>query len=180
MKVCITVLGSALLSIGLLAASPPLNDNFANSTQISGKDFNIQGHNNDASIEPGEPVHRPFKTTYKSIWWTWTAPESGGYTFETTSPTIYPLIGIYTGNELTNLTHASPVTGISIYITAQQHAKYHIMVASSDNSSGGITLKCNSDKLSTVITNLFRVRKYYTLYPSSKGDVLYERYTTRS
>lgn len=176
MKLAVFLL--AAIYSGIISSVPPPNDNFVNSIHIVG-DITIMGNNVDATIEPGEPVHTPFLHVEKSVWWTWTAPANGEYTFEANSPAFLTLIGVYTGNSLTNLTKASLFQGLYTHVTVQQSVRYHIMVASGDNNTGNITLKCYNDPLSADIIKKGPAKKRYYLHASRKGDILYEPYIHR-
>src|SRR5574340_1168479 len=88
-----SLLGRAgILRLGLLAglslvaslgrAAAPPNDNFANAFAISGVSGSTNGSNVGASLETGEP--NLFGVAIgESVWFTWTAPADGAYTFST-------------------------------------------------------------------------------------------------
>jgi len=94
---------SLQLSLGP-TQTPPANDNFANRITISGSSINnITGSNLGATKEAGEPFHAD-AIGEKSIWWTWTAPASGGLTLNSHGSAIDTLMAVYTGNSVGNLT----------------------------------------------------------------------------
>jgi hypothetical protein len=66
----------------LQAAEPPANDNFTNATVLVGSYFSLTAYMADSTVEPGEPP-----PAYGSVWWTWTAPESGVVTFSSREQT---------------------------------------------------------------------------------------------
>ena len=68
------------------AASPP-NDNFADRLELSGVPLTVQGHNFNATFEPGLNV--PGGDDFSSVWWTWTAPTGGFYRAVTVSTNPY-------------------------------------------------------------------------------------------
>src|SRR5439155_18369202 len=87
----------------------PPNDNFANRIVITGSNTSVTGSNVgasfeslDANFEVGEPEHL---ATFggKSVWWTWTAPSSGGVTMTTSNSAVDTILCIYTGNSLASL-----------------------------------------------------------------------------
>src|SRR5207249_1904825 len=94
---------SLQLVMGPTDASPA-NDNFANRITLSGTHLsNVPGSNVGATAEPGEPFHAD-EIGQKSVWWTWTAPSSGGLTLTTSGSSIDTLLAVYTGSSVSNLT----------------------------------------------------------------------------
>lgn len=70
---------AGLLSLSPVAvATPPPNDNIANATAITGLPAEVTGSSVDATREPDEPTSGEY-----SIWYTWTAPASGGVAVRT-------------------------------------------------------------------------------------------------
>ncbi|HYG23930.1 MAG TPA: Ig-like domain-containing protein [Verrucomicrobiae bacterium] len=82
---------------------PPVNDHFASRTEIFGTNALLAAHLLEATQEPGEPVP-PFGCGYtgRSVWWTWTALESGEVRIDARSVDCIR-IGAFTGNSITNL-----------------------------------------------------------------------------
>jgi len=82
-------LGGCLLFAGL-ATAQPVNDNFANATVISGLSGTTSGNNVGATMQiaQGEQSNvltdddGPVDVT-NSVWFEWTAPQSGNVTFDT-------------------------------------------------------------------------------------------------
>lgn len=79
----------------------PANDHFTNRIPVSGVMVSFGGSNAGASREPEEPLHT-MTTGGKSLWWSWVAPGSGMATITVTGN--YPLLAIYSGAKLSNLT----------------------------------------------------------------------------
>ena len=79
------------------------NDNFAHSYSLSGISGYTIGANTGATKEPEEPDHNN-DPGGKSVWWLWTAPISGSVTFDTTGSRFDPALGVYTGDNVANLT----------------------------------------------------------------------------
>jgi hypothetical protein len=82
------------------------NDDFANRAILTGASPVIAASNVGATKEPGEPNHGN-SPGGQSVWFTWTAPademiqikvDGGG------AQTFYPLLGVYLGTNLTDLT----------------------------------------------------------------------------
>ena len=60
---------------------PALNNDFANAIAMPGIAGSFSGTNFSANSEPGEPVSAPENSA--SIWWRWTAPATGDFSFNT-------------------------------------------------------------------------------------------------
>jgi len=90
-------------------AAAPVNDMFANHITISGSSGSVTGSNSDATLEPEEPhhVYSPLLGYpgfgSNSVWWTWTAPTTAIYGFDTRGTSSNVFVCIYTGDNLTNL-----------------------------------------------------------------------------
>ena len=89
-------------SLSLALVPSPANDDFAKAEVISGLEVDVEASTVGATQEPCEPVH---DDNYydPSVWYTWTAPESGAVTLDTTGSDFPTVLGVYTGNELCSL-----------------------------------------------------------------------------
>ena len=92
---------------GLAIGGPPVNDDFADATAITGTG-SFTGDNTDATTEVDEPAGTNWSdgpAVENSIWWAWTAPSSGPFDFETVDigGNSDTQIAIYTGTALNNL-----------------------------------------------------------------------------
>jgi hypothetical protein len=76
----------------------PLNDAFANAQSITASSGSVTGSNIGATVETGEP--KPYRSSGYSVWFQWTAPVSGGYTFVVSSATMRNGTQIYTGSSV--------------------------------------------------------------------------------
>jgi amidase len=88
---------------GEIPSAPP-NDKFATSIALEGSSSMIQGNNFRARVEPGEPRHGIGKFIDRTVWYDWTAPESGLVKFDTSES--YPAkhyIAVYVGSSLWEL-----------------------------------------------------------------------------
>jgi hypothetical protein len=125
---------------------PPANDNFANRAVITGTPANLAGSNVGASFERGEPLH--VKLGGKSVWWTWTAPSSGGLELTTARSTFDTVLAVYMGTNLTNLVLVAgadddPWGGgrqSGVTFNATVGTTYQIAVDGWDGASGEIEL----------------------------------------
>jgi hypothetical protein len=80
----------------------PVNDNFASAIVISGATATVTGYNTNATKETGEPNHAG-NIGGRSIWWKWTAPQSGVATIDTRGSLCDTTLGIYLGTTLSTL-----------------------------------------------------------------------------
>ena len=81
-----------------LALTAPSNDNFANAQVISGASGSVDGSLAGATAEANEPGDG-----LPSIWYRWTAPQSGLYRFDSSTGAYQAGLGIYTGSALGQL-----------------------------------------------------------------------------
>lgn len=89
--------------------APPPNDSFAAAQVITGPAGSVAGTNISATQEPGEPSHVPGRVGGPSIWYSWTAPSTGIYTFDTDgsisgSWRLDAVMALYTGSSVSGLT----------------------------------------------------------------------------
>jgi uncharacterized repeat protein (TIGR03803 family) len=82
---------------------PPANDNFANATLITGANGSTNANNSGATLEPGEPVHADVPGG-RSVWFRWTAPATGSFSFNTVGSLVDTLLAVYTGGSVNALT----------------------------------------------------------------------------
>lgn len=94
--------GAVQLSLGFTGTSGPANNTFANRISVAGASVTASGSNVGATAETGEPAHAG-NTAVKSIWWTWTAPQSGRYVIDTIGSTFDTVLAVYTGSALNGL-----------------------------------------------------------------------------
>lgn len=89
----------------------PANDDFADRLELVGNSITTTGSNVLASPELGEPAHAGGPPR-RSVWWTWTAPQSGRLTFGISgTPYFHPWAAVYTGTSLTNLIPVATAAG---------------------------------------------------------------------
>ena len=91
------------INLRLSFAPLPPNDNFAHRRQLSGTMVPIIADNSGATRQAGEPDHSGTPGC-ASLWWTWTAPADGALSLTATNSSGQTmLVGVYTGNTLTDL-----------------------------------------------------------------------------
>lgn len=122
-------------------AAQPANDNFPGETLV-GDSGSIQGTTIDATREAGEPYHDG--TSTPSVWYTWTAPATGGVEFSTCQAASFvTVLAIYSGSGLGSLTTLGSSSydcgsGSRLAIPVTAGSTYHIVIALADyNSSSG-------------------------------------------
>jgi len=85
---------------GSVGAAVLSNDNFADAYAITGASGTTSGTNVGATLEDGETaVYGP-----NSVWWSWTAPSSGPFTFNTFGSNFDTVLQVFTGTEVSALT----------------------------------------------------------------------------
>lgn len=98
------------LGWSLAALGAPVNDNFANRTVLSGATVVATGTNVGATREAGEPDLLD-GWGGQSVWWSWTAPESGWVTITTAGSldtdgyALDTVLGVYTGSRVDALVY---------------------------------------------------------------------------
>ncbi len=81
------------------ALSQPVNDNFADAVVLTGISGQTTGTNIEATEESGEPYHGG-----NSVWYSWTAPETDIFYFDTHGSGFDTILEVYTGSALGSLT----------------------------------------------------------------------------
>lgn len=119
--------GISVTSVPVIILVTPPNDDLARAIPLSGTSATANGSNVNATQEPREPQHAQ-KAGGKSVWWTWTAPQTGFVTLSTFGSGFDTLLGLYTGNSMGSL----------------------VEVASDDDSGGAST----SELIAPVTANL--------------------------
>jgi YVTN family beta-propeller protein len=89
-----------------LGTAAPANDLFAQAQMVSGPSGTVTGHNINATAEMGEPAHAGIPPA-NSVWYRWTAPATGLYSFTTVGSNFDTRMGIYTGSAVSTLTEAA-------------------------------------------------------------------------
>jgi len=94
--------GSLVLSTSLDNTAAPTNDSYATPSPITGPTGTVQADNTHATRELGEPIVGSYDFGGHSLWFTWTAPSTGRYTFDTThgGTSADTLLSVYTGSTL--------------------------------------------------------------------------------
>ena len=130
------------LAIALSPVCPPgFPDNFECRQILEGSNVTVSASSLGATQEPGEPSHSSILSGNASVWFTWTAPASGGVVLTVNSVFGRPILAVYTGTVLTNLTplanNASPYNYARLVFNAVAGTTYQIAVDSA--FSGGLS-----------------------------------------
>jgi hypothetical protein len=126
------------------SATSGRNDAFAKAQVISGSTGAVAGDNSAATKETGEPDHANDRGG-ASVWYKWTAPSSGLYTFDTFGSNFDTLIGVYTGNAVGALSvvASSDNAGVSaqsrVTFNAIVNTTYYIAVDGKSSGADPIT-----------------------------------------
>lgn len=116
----------------------PINDDFSDRIPITQNSAVLHATGINGTLEDGEPVHGP--VNWESVWWTWTAPDSGRVTLSKPSDIQlrFVLLDVYTGSNVSNLKLVTntPANGSgtllsSISFNTQKDTQYHFAVAGS-------------------------------------------------
>ena len=135
--------GSVVLNWSVLV--PVGNDSFASAYAIAGSSGVTNGNNATASKEAGEPAHGG-NVGGKSIWYSWTAPNSNPVIFDTLGSGFDTLLGVYTGGSVGALTPiaGNDDTGTNVQsvvsFTPVTGMVYRIAVDGFNGSSGSVIL----------------------------------------
>jgi hypothetical protein len=106
----------------------------------------VSGSTRGATRQAGEPNHAGVASGSGSIWYCWTAPTNGPFTFETTGSSFDTLLGIYTGAAVNALTligsdNNSAGNGASrVTFNAVSNTLYRIAVDGVPGSNGIVKL----------------------------------------
>ncbi|HLL75181.1 MAG TPA: NF038122 family metalloprotease, partial [Pyrinomonadaceae bacterium] len=150
----IDLFGYSVASPFTTPPAPPPNDDFANAQQLSGTSARVTGTNVGATKEAGEPSHAPDGDPGgKSVWYVWTAPSSGTFTFSTgqsaqgAGSNFDTVLAAYTGSDVGALTPvaknddaAGGGTSSSIAFNAVGGTTYRIAVDGWNGGAGTIAL----------------------------------------
>ena len=122
----------------------PANDSFAQASLLSGIEGQIDGNNQRASAEQGEPVIAG--ASGKTLWWRWTAPFSGPVYINTHNSSFNTVLAVYTGDSFTRLEQVAfnddSFTSLSseLNFNAVAGTEYSILVDGMFGAAGDIRL----------------------------------------
>lgn len=88
--------------IVLASPPPPPNDMFSNAFVLSGLGAVASGIIRSATLEPGEPDPSGISSG-ASVWWTWTAPQTGNAILDVSGSDYAASVNVFTGTNVTSL-----------------------------------------------------------------------------
>ena len=100
---------------GVASAAPPANDDFIFAYQLPPSSGSVVDTTAEATRQTGEPDHcvvDPVGDCHAwigdhSVWYRWTAPNSGPTTIDTCTANIDSILAVYTGSDLASLTRVT-------------------------------------------------------------------------
>ncbi|HWN94387.1 MAG TPA: hypothetical protein VNT99_05095 [Methylomirabilota bacterium] len=118
----------------------PFNDAFSNRLALVGTNIGVTASNVAATVEPGEPEHG-FSSARRSVWFSWTAPHSGRVSL-VISGDFSAVLGLYTGNELSNLVRVLPLDYYTerLNVAVVEGTTYQLALDGYGQNSGTCTL----------------------------------------
>ena len=145
--------GDVTINVGPI--SVPGNDAFAAASTVPSQGGTLTGTNVNSTGEPGEPDHAGSADPLASVWWRWTAPESGLARIDTCGSSLDTVLAVYTGASVSGLAEIAanddaldPVCGplssgleSELAFNAQAGTTYAIAVDGFEFSEGDITLR---------------------------------------
>jgi hypothetical protein len=109
-------------------AAPPANDAFAQRVMLSGSSGVVTSDTTGCTLEPGEPYHLFEPYGENSLWWSWTAPSSGSFSFDVVNSAYFTIVVVYEGDSLTNLSRTLYSASSYYNIDAVGGSSYQIAV----------------------------------------------------
>jgi subtilisin family serine protease len=118
-----------------VAATPLANDDFEDRIELTGLSATASGTSFGATTQPNEPEHG-HNSGGASLWWTWTAPINSSVTITTIGSTYDTTLGIYAGDEISNLItiasndeiHGGQAPASKVIFDASAGTSYHIAI----------------------------------------------------
>lgn len=112
---------SGIFSLAVSPSSAPANDNLVSAQAISGSSGSSVSNSVKATAETGEPTHFG-QTSTKSVWFNWTAPSDGEFTFHTDGSSFDTVLAIYTGTTVGALTEVAANDNSGVANTSKPQA----------------------------------------------------------
>lgn len=135
----------AVVTVDVAFVRPP-NDDFAQRTPLVGTFAQISGINTGGTAEGGEPAHAGVAAR-RSVWWTWTAPQTGAVAIDTFGSGFDTVLAVYRGTSVGAVTAVAanddaPNSRQSrVTLVAEAGVQYAIAVDSYGADDGPINLR---------------------------------------
>ena len=126
-------------TLNLALTRPAANDHFKNRIKLHGINVAVTGFNAGATSEVGEPSVEG--SNGKSVWWSWTAPVSGGVSIATGGSDYQFPVTVFTGTTVSNLNLISQGEWWGTSFEAVQGQTYQFEVVDTAGLTGAIKLK---------------------------------------
>ncbi len=130
----------------------PSADLFADATVLTGTQVSVAGNNVGATAEPGEPAGEGTNGEVNSVWWNWTAPESGWVEINTFRSSLDTVLAVYTGPSVDNLTLVAANDDAfdmqsQVLFPVSAGTTYHISVDGYASDTGDILLHLGTTQM---------------------------------
>lgn len=146
--------------LNLLAAATPINDMFINRAQLNG----IVGRTSGTTLLASKEVNEPNilgNAGGQSLWWKWTAPQSGQLSLNSNGSNFDSLLAVYTGSELSALNSIASKDNTSnqqedlvLQVKAGTEYVVAIDVANGSPSNFAINWNLNTNPQANLTTNI--------------------------
>jgi hypothetical protein len=140
------IAGGQTHTVVQLGTAAPANDLFAQAQMISGPSGTVTGHNINATAELGEPGHAGSPAA-NSVWYRWTAPATGLYSFSSVGSNFDTRLAVYTGGPVSNLTEVASNDDTTAFdptsrmvFSAVSGTEYFLAVDGKNGSTGYINM----------------------------------------
>ncbi len=142
---CIVCLFLTAVTAAPNVFAAPKNDAFVDATLLFRVSGRIESTNVDATSEAGEPLHAGERS--HSVWWRWTAPDSGSLSVNTFGSGFDTTLAVYRGDSITSLARLGEddddplgVPYSLVDVDVQKGTTYRIAVDGFEQSQGSIRL----------------------------------------
>lgn len=163
--------GDFTMKIDSVAFQPALNDAFDHATPINGTWGVVGQCITDATVEPGEPVHR--SGAIKTVWWRWQVAQNGmGGIGDNGSFVPDTLFAVYTGSSVDTLTLVAKGTNHVPLQSVVGGAVYYIAAVVDASAKGDVVFNYSSQSLTIDWEHM--IIDHTTPYHPVEGNVLSE------
>ena len=160
------------------------SNGFRSRVRLSDASGRAVGSNVGASKEIGEPNHAGNRGGH-SVWWTWTAPASGTFTFDTRGSDFDTLLAVYTGNSVSRLNRVASNDDIDrrarvyqseVRFRATRGQTYHIAVDGYGGATGNVVLHWQAEENRMILTKMLLMTSTsrFPLHAPSKSSYVSE------
>lgn len=138
--------GAVALHLEFSSQGKPANDDYLNAIALAGSSANGTANSAGATAESGEPSHYA-NPAEKSVWWTWTASQSGPVRISTASSAFDTVLAVYSGTSLYSLLEtasnddANGTRQSAVEFEAVLGKTYRIAVDGYEGDSGAVVLE---------------------------------------